>query len=313
MADLKNEFSWSVSQNREFAECRRSYYYSRYGSWEGWPSGKGDQKAKELYLLKKLTGKEMWVGSVVHIIIKNILENLRNGYSIEYDKIENDFIKRMKSDIDDSKQKNYHKDPKNKVGFFDDEYETSISDGELNNLIELAVKCLQNFLNSDVFSHLKKIRKEQWLTIDENKPASFVFEGTTVYAKIDAAILDNGKLIIYDWKTGRREDVDYSLQLACYLTYASKKWNISPSQIELLEVNVALNKITKHEGSAAKVDWFESNVRNGVIATKSLLRDIENNIAAEEDFEKVNTLRHCKRCNYLRICKPAVLPDGRLN
>ena len=313
MADLKNEFSWSISQSKEFAECKRSYYYSRYGSWEGWPTGKGDKRAKEIYLLKKLTGKEMWVGSVVHDVIKNILENLKNGYSIDYEDIENRLIKIMRADINSSKQKLYHQDPKNKVGFFEDEYEIPISDGVLDDLIEFAVKCIQNFLNSEAFLYLKNVKKDQWLTIDENRPSSFVFEGTIVYAKIDAALIDSGKLIIYDWKTGRKEDVDYSLQLACYLTYASKKWNFRPSDIELFEVNVATGKITKHVGSATKIDWFENYIRNGIAATKSLLKDSENNIAAEEDFDKVNTLRYCKYCNYLRICKPAILPDGKPN
>jgi len=307
MSDLQNEFSWSVSQGKAFDDCKRAYYYSRYGSWEGWPSGKGDPRAKELYMLKNLTAKEMWVGSAVHSIIKYLLEGLRNGYSYGYDDIERRLVARMRDDISSSRQGLYKKDPKYKVGFAEDEYGLPMSDGELDDTIEFAIKCLQNFFNSAAFARLKKTRKDQWLTIDEARPGSFIFEGAKVFVKIDAAVLDAGRIFIYDWKTSRKEDVDYSLQLACYLAYASRRWNVDPSQVMLCEVNVATNRSEEHEGSKAKIDWFEGYARNSMLAMKAHLLDKENNIAAEEDFERVNSLRYCRRCSYRRICRPPVL------
>lgn len=312
MTDLINEFSWSISQNKELAECKRMYYYTRYGSWEGWPTGKGDARAKTLYLLKNLTRKEMWVGSVVHDIIKSILNGLQSGYVPDYSTAEKILIRKMNEDVQNSRQKAYKKDPKRYTGFFEDEYGLSISDNEINESIEFAIKCLQNFFSSEILRHLQNLRKDQWLTIDEPKPRSFVFEGTKVYAKIDLAVKDGDRIRIYDWKTSRKEDVDYSLQLACYLTYAVHQWGYKASNIDVFEVNLATGKITHHSGLSAKIEFFEDYMRKSIADLKSLLRDPSTNTAAEEDFEQINNIRYCKRCRYLGVCKPPVLPDGTL-
>lgn len=309
MVDLINEFSWSISQNKEFSECKRMYYYTRYGSWEGWTTGKGDAKAKELYILKSITRKEMWVGSVVHQIIKNILNNLRNGYAIEYPAMESMLVRKMQDDITNSRKKMHRIDPKRYIGFFEDEYDSGITDNEVNDCIESAVKCLQNFFNSDILKYLKTLRKEQWLTIDESKPASFVFEGTKIYAKIDLAIKDGNRIVIYDWKTGKKEDVDYSLQLACYLTYAVQQWGFQATNIDVIEVNLSLEKTINHNGLYAKIEWFEDYLRKSVPTIKNILRDPLTNTAFEEDYEQVNNTRYCSRCRYLRVCKPPVLSE----
>ncbi len=310
MADLINEFSWSISSNKELAECKRMYYYTRYGSWEGWSTGKGDSKAKSLYLLKKLTKKEMWVGSVVHDIAKSVLNSFRNGYATDYSATEKILIQKMSDDVKHSREKAYQKDPKRLTGFFEDEYGLGISDQEINESIEFAVKCLQNFFNSEVFKYVQNLRKDQWLTIDEPTPLSFVFEGTKVYAKIDLAVKDGDRMRIYDWKTSRKEDVDYSLQLACYLAYAVQRWGYKPSNIDIFEVNLATGKITNHAGLPAKIEWFEDYLRKSIAALKTLLHDPSTNTALEKDFEQVNNISCCKRCRYLRVCKPPVLPNG---
>ena len=49
MADLGllPEFSWSLSRHGTFETCRRQYYWNYYGSWQGWPTGDGDDAAPE--------------------------------------------------------------------------------------------------------------------------------------------------------------------------------------------------------------------------------------------------------------------------
>ena len=72
MAKLINEFSWSHSRRNAFEECMRKYYFSYYGSWNGWERHATDRQ-KELYLHNKLINRWMWLGKLVHESIKNIL------------------------------------------------------------------------------------------------------------------------------------------------------------------------------------------------------------------------------------------------
>ena len=72
MADLQNEFSWSKSRHEKFSECRRAYFYTYYGSWGGWDAPAGSP-VRELYVLKKLSSRWQWAGSVVHDALKQLL------------------------------------------------------------------------------------------------------------------------------------------------------------------------------------------------------------------------------------------------
>ena len=306
-----NEFSWSVSSDKVFAECKRKYYYNRYGSWDGWLDKSGE-KTKELYLLKKLTPKDMWVGSRVHDAVKSVLERVREGKATPLMEAEKLLEQKMKNDYNDSKQNLFRRDPKFYTRFFEHEYGLEFGVSEAIDSIEFARKCLRNFFDGETYAQLKTVKKSDWLAIDEQKPTSFQFEGTKVYVKLDAAIRTGDRIAIFDWKTGRKEDVDYTAQLACYLLYATRVWNASANKIDVFEVNLAQNNSKKHAGLSAKIDWIENYMRNSIAGIKLLLRDAEKNIAVEEDYAKVNELRKCSRCVFLRACKPPVLPEGKI-
>ncbi len=76
MAELQNEFSWSKSRHEKFKECRRAYFYAYYGSWGGWEAEPGS-RVRELYVLKKLSSRWQWAGSVVHDALKDMLHRAR--------------------------------------------------------------------------------------------------------------------------------------------------------------------------------------------------------------------------------------------
>lgn len=312
LADIFNTFSWSISRDREFGECRRKYYYAYYGSWNGWDPKKGGDRAQELYMLKKLVRKEIWIGSVVHDVIKYLLRHYKAGYPADYRSAESFLVERMAEDVKSSRQKLYLKDPAHRTGFFEDEYGKNISDEEVEQAIAYAKKCLQNFFNSREFATLIKADKGDWLSIDEEKFDSFSIDGIEIRLKVDAALRRGERIAIFDWKTGKDEEIDYSKQLTCYALFATKKWGCAPSQVDAFEVNLATPKTIPHHGLTARIEWFEDHVRKRVSEMKRLLKNPEKNEADEKDFPQVNELRKCSRCNYLRVCKPAVLPNGEL-
>src|ERR671927_294507 len=76
MAELTNDFTWSKSRHEKFGECLRAYYYQYYGSWGGWEAAPGSRE-RELYVLKKLSSRWQWAGSVVHGAIRDMLRRER--------------------------------------------------------------------------------------------------------------------------------------------------------------------------------------------------------------------------------------------
>lgn len=308
--EFVNDFSWSVSQDKRFSECKRNYYYYRYGTWNGWKPSAGEE-AKELYALKQLKMKNQWVGIIVHDIIGVVLRSIREGKILPQQKAEEILEEKMRVDFIESRENAFRKDPKRITRFFEHEYGLDFSGSEAQALVAFAKKCLSSFYENGIYAQLKTVRKEDWLTIDESAPSELNFEGTKVYVKLDAAVRQGGKVLVFDWKTSRQEDVDYSVQMGCYLLYAVRAWNAKPQDVDVFEVNLALNQVKKHAALSSKISWVESHMRNSITAIKSILKDPEKNIAAEEDFPKINVERYCRNCEFLRVCKPGVLPDGK--
>jgi CRISPR/Cas system-associated exonuclease Cas4 (RecB family) len=305
MKPITNEFCWSHSQDKEFSGCKRSYYYSRYGSWQGWPNGTGDSKAKELYILKKLMPKKMWLGNAVHGTIREILRQLRAGAPMTEPGARDFLSSRMRTEFKNSESKLYRTNPKWVLGLFEHEYDIPITEEDLNSLVSRGETCLKSFFSSKTYRELKSLKPDSWLTIDERQPSCFLFEGTKVYVKLDLAYRNaKNRITIIDWKTGKSKDVEYKTQLGCYRLYATLHWRIPPSNIDTYEINLALNREFHHTTIPADIAWIESYISKSITAMKSLLRDPANNVAAEEDYPHTENLTQCQRCRYRKVCRP---------
>ena len=85
--ELENKFAWSVSRDRAFRECPRQYYFSYYGYWNGWKKD-APERTREIYVLKQLKNRYMWIGQTVHDCIARSLKNISRGVPIlEVDEI----------------------------------------------------------------------------------------------------------------------------------------------------------------------------------------------------------------------------------
>src|SRR6476659_5684864 len=73
---LVNEFSWSKSREGIFNECKRRFWFQYYGSWAGWEP-EADARARDIYVLKQLRTRHIWIGNIVHEAIERSLKNMR--------------------------------------------------------------------------------------------------------------------------------------------------------------------------------------------------------------------------------------------
>lgn len=298
---FKNEFSWSKSRDGLFKECRRKYFFNYYGFWNGWIAAE-DERVKRIYYLKKLKGKEVWMGSVVHEVIEFILRKFRAGEEIGLSHALAILKKRMESDFEMSKLKEYTGFMSKAHRFFEDEYEVEISDKERLGLFEKAELCLRNFYNSDIFMEIRKTPVEDWVTLEDF--LSFDFEGTRVYLVIDFAMRVGGKVVIYDWKTGSERKADYELQLSLYALYVAEKFGIPAEKIDAKMFYLALGesgKVDSFEVDSEKLEEMRAYLRASILEMKKLLRDVTENEAAEEDFEKSEGF-WCSRCSFRKVC-----------
>jgi len=239
MADFKNEFSWSKSRNETFNECKKKYFFNHYGFWNGWNYNEKD-RIKRIYYLKKLNTKEIWLGQIVHEIIKYILNQLKLENNISLSHATAILRKKFGEGFLQSSIKKYtgfnHKLNK----FFEEEYGLNISEEDKKELLKKGESCLTNFYNSDTFVEIKKTPISDWISLEEF--LSFNLEGSKIFLSMDFAMKKGDKVIIYDWKTGKERFTESDLQLTCYALYASEKLGISPENIITKIFNLSVNK-----------------------------------------------------------------------
>jgi len=130
---------------------------------------------------------------------------------------------------------------------------------------------------------------------------SFNFEGNTIYLSIDFAMLKDGKIMIYDWKTGAEYSDDASLQLTGYALYCQERYEAPIERIQAHIINLTSNTETVLEVDANKIDDIKNYMRKSISEMKDLLDNEKENKASEENFEK-NKSGYCNRCNYRSVC-----------
>jgi hypothetical protein len=306
---LKNTFSWSVSRDNVFLECPREYYYRYYGHWGGWEVD-APRPTRDIYVLKQLKHRPTWIGEVVHDCIKRSLKNLARGIPVlAVDEILALTRDRMRTDFRNSRSGHYHTNPKYACGLFEHEYGVPVSDEEWRAAAEQVDLCLRNFYDSDVYTTLRELPPDDFLEIEEL--SKIPLDGIDINIKLDCAVRESDRIIVWDWKSGRREGPGSQLQMACYAYYASARYGIPIRNVFTRRYELFHNAVHEDSLGTKALEELLGYIRGSIKDMKALLDDPEGNLAVEDRFSKVEDRRICRRCNFLRVCRPA-LPDKDL-
>ncbi|MFH0874769.1 MAG: PD-(D/E)XK nuclease family protein [archaeon] len=301
-----NTFSWSKSTQEAFNECRRKYYYDKYGFWGAWESG-ATEEVKQIDMLKNMKPLEMWVGEVIHDQIRQILIKTRSKMSINPDALVESMVNKMKADMRSS-EAGLYKVKRKSCSLLCHEYHLLVEERDIALIFDRATRCILNFLQSDFYAHVRAIPISEYRFIDDDKPQSFMLDGTQIYLKIDFARLRTDEVHIYDWKTGNNSDEEKEkLQLNVYALYCLDKWKFPLDKIKVVLFN--LNRMSEPEErivNEADIESCKTIIKNGISAMKSLLVDPVNNIAAIENYplNETRCLAGNQVCKYKKICYP---------
>jgi hypothetical protein len=301
MVDLRNEFSWSKSRDEIFQTCPRQYYFNYYAYWGGWEKN-APKRTRQIYILKKLMNRYIWAGQIVHECIKRTLKNLQRGISVlDVDEIVSITINQMREDFKSSREKRYLVNPKT-CALFEHEYELDLSNDQWKKVADNVEQCLRNFYSSEIFSRLKELPKQDWLEVEDF--SYFHMDGRKIWAVIDCSFRQDDCVVIIDWKTGRTQTKDVSLQLSCYAMYGQEKWKIETRKIKLVEYNLLSDQATEFKVSEAEIENTRAYIKGSVADMESLLSDVENNVPKEEKaFTKIEDNRLRERCNFRKVCE----------
>lgn len=306
MADLQNDFTWSKSRHEKFVECRRAYYYAYYGSWGGWDAEPGSP-TRELYVLKKLSSRWQWAGSVVHDALKDLLRRARaTGDLPPLERVLDRTHARARTQWATSREKSYWRERSSIVGLVEHEYGDVVPGEDWKRLYESVIDgSLRSFYASPTFEEIRATPRERWLTVDELD--SFVFEGTKVWVAIDFAYRDaEGRVQVLDWKTGKERGVDHT-QVAIYARYAREKWGVPADGVVGGLVYLVANGTPGGERVSVSADEAgiaaaEAQMRASIAGMKAVLADPARNQAVIEAFPQQPARDACRRCPFRRPC-----------
>jgi PD-(D/E)XK nuclease superfamily protein len=304
MSDFKNNFSWSISRDSLFRECKRKYYYNYYGSWGGWERDKADKVTRTLYVLKNLQNIHMWKGSTVHWEIERILKELISTTRlIPKDKSVQRVTELMREQFRSSRERLYWNKQgsmKNEIALFEHEYKTNTPDHVWKSNYDDVILCLQNFYNSEVLERIEKLPKESVISIESMTAASFSFSPEIVFVKLDLAVESGEAIEIVDWKTGKSESAD--LQFRVYTLFAHEEYDLPPDKITVTELNLLSNQTVSHTYSPRELIEAQEYISKSIGSMKSMLTDPDENIAEMSNFPRTENERICESCKFKKIC-----------
>ena len=233
---LQNMCRWSSSREATFAECRKKYWYTYYGAWEGWPKTPFDTRtsvdplASYLYMLKNIQPACMFLGSCVHKVIEEALESCSNT---RRPPPEEQLIGKAHALLDkalnDSRSQKWKVHPKHHCNLFEHYYGRPFGEADEKAMREKIQLCLTNWLASPCVRNIAMDPRAEWLgiesnqtfTLEEGVEAIVVYDFFLRWPKADGS----KKMLIFDWKTGQ-ESQKIEAQLSAYALAATALFSI---------------------------------------------------------------------------------------
>ena len=301
------EKSWSISKMKTLENCERDYYYTYYGSHNGWIYTSTDEQ-KIAWRLKKLSNLWMCFGDVVHREIKGIINICKKDKTkfMNATRFNEITLNKLRNIIRESIQKYNTKEwdeyPKGimlQEYYYGDKISKQIGD----ELKERLIKCVNNFYVSKTF---EEILKEETIIIenDEDIFTSINYEGLKVYSKIDLLYKDyDGYYVIVDWKTGKISDGDKE-QLLVYAWYVMEKYGVHYSRIKGRIEYLLDGHVEEILFKLDDIEYIKSKVLNDLKIINYYLDDISLNKAKKkEEFQKTFKTYKCANCKFRMLCK----------
>jgi hypothetical protein len=313
-----NNPTWSFSRDQLLRSCERKYYFQYLANaWLNSP----DPWLRGLALLKKLKNIPMWQGECVHEAIAGYLAQVQQGKAPSYESLALNLRQRMNRDWQFSENRQFRAEPTSIGRFgtalFEHEYDEVPPDTQINEIVNGATAMLLRFHNwanaHPSFLNDFKAAKRRWI---EPPPwgagaPGFMVGDVQAITKVDLALhLQDGRFLIYDWKTGsppKKEAVGIGneTQVSIYMLWPHLTLNIplamvSSSLLYLggtaahektfqLDEEVAVETRQIIEDSIEQAQRWETYVKKGRLNLEQL------------DF--AGSVNECKKCNFKRACR----------
>ena len=292
--------SWSVSTKKRFETCKRRHFYHRY--WGQAPSTRW-----KIYEMRCITNLAKLRGEAAHAALGGALRGVRLGHIIDINTAKQSITEMLRCKYQESYRKMWATLESRRgrkwseiCNLHEHYYNHEDTAQKTRDARQVAWKCVENAMGSDLWRQIVTSDPKQWMEIDEDNFPSFDLDGIKVYTKIDFAH-QNGKPTIIDWKSGSKNEADRG-QLMVYALYAQAKWGWDPTQMTLAAAYLYPDyEIQEFTPSHEEVESTRESIKHSfdeMLALESALGR-----ADIDDFPVTDDKRACTWCRFRGLCE----------
>lgn len=291
---------WSFSRRGTLETCPRKYYYQYYG---GKQEKRGSPKEMDsIRFLKMLSNQHLVSGSIVHSLIRLFLTKAQEGttYSL-------DFLKKMARDTVTNSitfTENYRQGDEKKnpyLHLLQEVFEERENSRAIyQQVIDKTSTLLDNFYQSEVFKPFVEAGKKLG-AFAEKKFKLPLDEHTKVSGEADLAFWQDGYFVICDWKTGKVDDGDDSMQLLTYTWWAMDTQNVPLDKVKLYKAYLLENEVKEFRLSEREFYMNKIAIRQSADVMLEMAE-----FGEEGDwsaFTPCNQRKICSLCPFQKICQ----------
>lgn len=306
MGKIEQTYAWSNSRVKTLRECAWKYFLTYFQAWEGWLASAPQQK-KRAYTLKKMTNLPMWVGSIVHDVIEDIITTGRKtGKWQTLEQAQHAGVQALRKGWKQSVDKRWQESPNKNINLAEHFYQEEIEKDRLDSFKQKVLASLKAFYDMPLFKILQGLKKDDWLTLEDFQKFQ-LNTGEEVAVKIDCGFRYQGKVYLLDWKTGRVSDSVIE-QLVTYSMYCLKKgWASKPEDVVIIPVYLAAYAdIGEQATPHLEVTMQQIKRQAGIIRSEyPLLKQAFDNKDDPDYFPKTDNEKSCEKCHFRDMCPGA--------
>jgi hypothetical protein len=305
---------WSFSQYRTFQKCPRQWFYAAH--WARSSATEPDRR--EAALLKKLQTVSAWRGGVVDTVFERFLVprlNERNPPRLS--QISAEARRLFDKQLDFARNHRIREKGMSAAvageafaAFFKIEYGEAVDAAELQRARKDVIASVENLYRK--MNPLRDAMRKASLSVAQS-PLSFKYLGGTVRARPDLILFfEKRPPIIVDWKVHAFGNRDYADQLTGYalaLTRGTPHVNFArywkpwkPCEIELIEAQLLLGALRKHQIDEDEIAAAEERIAEGILTLQSAYDGKEPKELQPGDFPRAHRPETCLSCSYRKIC-----------
>lgn len=318
---LVNTCRWSSSRENTFNECRKKYWYSYYGAWEGWPKTPYDEResisplSSLLYGLKNIQPLCVFTGSVVHKVIENSLKKFAaNRIAPKKETLVDETRALFQKGLYESKEELWKKHPKKYAHIAEHHFAPLCDAAEEASQEEKAISCSTNWIESPCVQNLIFHPKARVLgteashtfALEKGVEAIVVYDFYLDWPKSDGSSV----MIIFDWKTGKEnqkiEDQLVAYALAAQTLFGRPLEDLILCPFYLAEGPNGYKKYGVNQPFVLKVEQLNEIKNRCIASAKEMLafHPQEDNVCPDPRlFSYTEDKRKCRRCCYQDVCQ----------